>query len=134
MCTSVCLIFASILIAFIIHEQTMLIYDLLAQDTVSESIIGILSGSILGEAQQIQLTGLALDHLEEVIELFSRRLNATLDTIDEADSSVSHLQCIVLQYISVPHALFVKFTVLALYVCTVYNLCTVCITLKFQRA
>ena len=69
----------------------MLILDLIDQGTISESIVGILSGSILGEAQQVPLTGLVVTHLEETIELFSSSLDETVQTIDESDSSVSPL-------------------------------------------
>ena len=56
---------------------------------MSETIIDILSGSILGEAQQISLTGLAVTHMEETLDLLSRRQNETIENLDEEDSSVS---------------------------------------------
>ena len=59
---------------------------------MSETIIDILSGSILGEAQQISLTGLAVTHMEETLDLLSRRQNETIESLDEEDSAVSLLK------------------------------------------
>lgn len=75
----------------------MLILDLIDQGIISENTVGILSGSILGEAQQVQLTGLVVTHLQETIELFSSNLDETVENIDESDSSVSPLMSKVLQ-------------------------------------
>ena len=74
----------------------MLIEDILAEDTVTETNIDILSGSILGEAQQAPLTGLAVTHMEDTLDLLSRRLNETTESMDEEDSTVSQLQSKVL--------------------------------------
>lgn len=66
-----------------------MIEQVLALDSVTPETIDILSSAILGEAQQVSLTGVAISHLDATVNLFSRHENETVDSMDGTDASVS---------------------------------------------
>lgn len=68
--------------------QTILIEEILAEDSVSSTVVDILSVAILAESQEITLTSLAITHLTQTLDLFMQMENETVESIDEQDAVV----------------------------------------------
>ena len=64
-----------------------MIQELIVQGSISETTIGILSGCILGEAQQVSYAREVRNHMEQTVKLLTRT-NDSVQTIDEQDVTV----------------------------------------------